>query len=352
MGKFSQGTIIFNRRLVMTGSRTFLAAVLTLAILGILGGCKDQTASPEAASPNQQGFDYAFADDQLSVSASAGIAVDASAGLFSLGWRQIIVPDDQSAVTRGDAMVVAFDGTQPETSPFRTQSGVDIGTVYIHYAGNQIELAKKGGDHRGTFYSLFPLRPKLGETGLQFIPGGTYEFEVTGSKNFTPVSVSLTAPQSLLKISSPGNGDGIDVSSELTVSWSGGTPAGSILVRAIPCLPPPEDGGGFQPIGMPAGDNNGARGGPGWRGPGGLICLGGSPHGGPLKLPEGFVEKLDSNPGTFTIPGSALQELIADYGATRVGLSVSQISPSTFEHDGTTYDLLLRNSDQVVLSVN
>ncbi len=335
----------------MTHKRILLASVLPLVIAGLMVGC-DRT--PSESSPGAiQDVAYAFADDQLETSNASGVNVDGTAGVFSIGWRQIIVPEDQTTTLRGDAMAIAFDGTQDETAPYRTMSGIDIGTVFLNYGGNQRELAKKEGHRRGTFYCLFPERPEPTEPGLEFIAGGSYEFEVTGSTDFSPLKVSLTAPQEILQISSHTNGDQIDPSSDLTVTWTGGSADGGVLVRLRPFFLPPTDGlqardrfrEGIKQGGprhqwwSDEGGEKGFHHGPG----------GGHPFG-PIRFHRGFLVTLDSNPGTITIPADEIQKVLGLCGTTEIAVVVSQISSQSIDHDSKSYTLLIRNGDMRVLA--
>jgi hypothetical protein len=249
-------------------------------------------------------------------------------------------------------MAIAFDGTQDETAPFRSLSGIDMGTVYLNYSGNRREMAKKEGHRRGTFYCLFPERPEPSEPGLEFVAGGSYEFEVTGSDAFSPLKATLTAPQELLQISSHTNGDQIDPSSDLTVTWTGGSADGGVLVRMRPFFLPPADGEKprdrfMQGIkqGGPKHEwwSNGGGQGPGHGHRGG--------HGfGPMRFHRGFFIKLDSNPGTYTIPADEIQNIVGLMGTTEIAVMVAQISDSSVDHDGKTYKLLVRNGDMRVLA--
>ena len=346
-------TILFyrERRIGMTHKQMSLASLLSLAVAGLVAGCNQ---TPSDSSPGAiQDATYAFADDQLETSNVSGVNVDGTSGVFSIGWRQIIVPEDQTTVLRGDAMVIAFDGTQDETAPYRTMSGVDIGTVSLSYGGTQRELVKKEGYRRGTFYCLFPERPQPTEPGLDFIAGGSYEFDVTGSANFSPLKVSLAAPQELLQISSHANGDQIDPSSDLTVTWTGGSADGGVLVRVRPFFLPPTDGlqardrfregikqGG--PRHQWWSEGNGEKG--FHHGPGG-----GHPFG-PVRFHRGFSVKLDTNPGTYTIPADEIENILGLCGTTEIAVTVSQISASSIDHDSRSYTLLVRNGDMRVLA--
>jgi hypothetical protein len=332
----------------MTHKRMLLASVLPLVIAGLMVGC-DQTPS-DSSSGLIQDFSYAFADDQLETSNSAGVDVDGASGVFSIGWRQMIVPEDQTTTLRGDAMAIAFDGTQDETAPFRTLSGIDMGTVYLNYSGNHRELAKKEGHRRGVFYALFPERPEPTEPGLEFVAGGSYEFEMTGSEAFSPLKVSLTAPQELLQISSHTNGDQINPSSDLTVTWTGGSADGGVLVRLRPFFLPPTDGMRARDRFMQGIQHGGPKH-QWWSNGGGEGHGPGRGHGfGPMRFHRGFFIKLDSNPGTYTIPADEIQNVLGLMGTTEIAVTVAQISATSVDHDAKSYKLLVRNGDMRVLA--
>lgn len=335
----------------MTHKQILLGSVLALVIAGLVVGC-DQTPS-ESNLGAIQDVSYAFADDQLETSKAAGVDVDGTAGVFSIGWRQIIVPEDQTTTLRGDALAIAFDGTQDETAPYRTMSGIDIGTVFLNYGVNHRELAKKEGHRRGTFYSLFPERPEPTEPGLEFVAGGTYEFEVTGSANFSPLKVSLTAPRELLQISSHTNGDQIDPSSDLTVTWTGGSADGGVLVRLRPFFLPPTDGVQARERFM-EGMKQGFQRHQWWSDEGGEKGFHHGPGGGhgfgPMRFHRGFLVELDSNPGTYTIPADEIRNVMGLCGTTDIAVMVAQISDTSVDHDSKSYTLLIRNGDMRVLA--
>jgi hypothetical protein len=324
--------------------------VVALATAGLIAGC-DQSG-PSEANEGLQDFTYAFADDQLEMSKTAGIDVDETAGVFSIGWRQIIVPEDQTTTLRGDAMAIAFDGSQNETAPYRTRSGIDIGSVFLNYGGNRLELNKKEGFRRGIFYSLFPERPEPTEPGLEFIPGGTYEFEVTGSENFSPAKVSITAPTELISISSHVNGDQVDGSSDLTITWTGGSADGGVLIRLRPFFHPMGKGEMTRDRFM-EGIKNGCPRHEMWNGQGGEGFGGGKGkgiHRFPMLFARGYVQKLDSNPGAITVPAADVQSIISLSGTSEIAVIVSQMSPASFDNNGKSYTLHFRNGDMRVLA--
>jgi hypothetical protein len=325
-----------------------LVVLVVLSMAGLLAGC-DQSG-PSESNEALQDFSYAFADDQLEMSETAGVQVDNASGVFSIGWRQIIVPEDQTTTLRGDAMAIAFDGTQNETAPFRTRSGMDMGSVFLNYGENHRELNKKEGFRRGIFYCLFPERPEPTEPGLEFIPGGSYEFEVSGSESFSPVKVSITAPTALMNITSHANGDRVDGSSDLTITWDGGSADGGILIRLRPFFHPMGKGEMTRDRFMEGFKNGGPRH-EMWNGHGGEGFGGGNNfHRFPMLFARGYSQKLDSNPGTFTIPATDVLSIINLSGASEIAVIVSQMSPTSFQNDGRSYTLLFRNGDMRVLA--
>jgi hypothetical protein len=305
------------------------SAALVVTAVGVLVGCSDQT-SPE--SEDLQDVSYAFADDQLATSAAAGADIDGSAGVFSIGWREFMLPQDGSSTIVGDALAVVFDGSQGAEAPLRTRAGVDIGTVTLRYADTTSELAKKEGWKKGVFYSLFPhphhrgLRDLAPSTCLEFVGGATYEFEVTGSEAFSAGTIAITAPPSLLSITSHTDGQQVDLGSDLVLAWEGGQPDGAVAIRVSTRLPDPQ-----------AGDPR--------------KCGHGGPHQGPLTIPQGFVVTLAGNPGTATLPASDIRALLDTEGGSAFSVMVLQLNEGTFEHDGKSFRTLLRNGDRVLLHV-
>ena len=164
------------------------------------------------------------------------------------------------------------------------------------------------------------------------------------------MKVSITAPQALLNISSHVNGDQIDGSSDLTVTWDGGTADGGILIRLRPFFHPLGKGEMTRDRFMEGLKQGGPRH-EMWNGHGGEGFGGGKGfHRFPLLFARGYAQKLDSNPGTFTIPAAEVQSIINLFGTSEIAVIVSQMSPTTFENDGKSYTLLFRNGDMRVLA--
>ena len=310
--------------------RVISAAVVSLALTATIAltGCSDQT-SPESGALHD--VSYAFADDQLATSSSAGVDIDESSGVFSVGWRQFMVPHDGSSALVGDALAVVFDGSQAGKAPLRTRAGIDIGAVTLRFAGTELGLTKNEGWKKGVFYSLFP-RPHRGamhgppeRPGLEFVGGATYEFKVTGSEAFSARTIAIAAPPSLLNITSHTDGDEADLTSDVVLAWEGGNPTDPITIRVSTRLPDPQGGG------------------PRRRGEGG------GPHHGALHIPQGYLVTLEGNPGTYAIPAAEIRALLDEEGGSAFSVMVLQLTESSFEHDGKSFRTLLRNGDRVLL---
>ena len=281
----------------------------------------------------------------------AGALTSSSYGVFSIGWNQFIGPNIVDAGTIGKAFVVVHADTTA-----RGPAGVDLGTVTLNYDTSNIELTKRTS-RRGVLYSTFDrgLRaPRTLPVNIPFIASGTYQFNVSGSALFTPGTFTINAPASLLKITSNVDGDSVGASKDLSITWSGGSPMDSVLLRIIPHLRP-EQFGGRGP---------GRHQGPG-HGVGGMMHDGhGGPFGGdgmrpmegglPLDMGPEFhrgIVKVVANTGSTTISAIDLQLLLNGTASTELMVGVSQLVKKNVQHDNKTLTLLLRNGDRVVLKI-
>ena len=123
--------------------------------------------------------------------------------------------------------------------PHFRKFGLDMGDITINYSGNQVEMYKHVHDKRGVAYSLFerPFGHSNSENMLEFMPNTDYQFEVTGSENFAPITITLTSPSALMNITSPTFGEIINPAEDLTINWEGGN-EGKVGIRLMPDFRP------------------------------------------------------------------------------------------------------------------
>ncbi len=281
----------------------------------------------------------------------AGTVTSSSYGVFSIGWNQFIGPNIIDAGTIGKAFVVVHADTTA-TGP----AGVDLGTVMLHYDTSNIELTKRTFP-RGVLYSTFDrgLRaPRTLPVNIPFIANGTYQFNVSGSALFTSGTFTINAPTSLLKITSNVDGDSVGANKDLSITWSGGSPTDSVLLRIIPHLRPEQFGdrgpgrhpGPGRDVGGMMHDGNG--------GPFGDDGMRPMEGGLPLDLGPEFhrgIVKVVANTGSTTISASDLQLLLNGTESTELMVGVSQLIKKNVQHDNKTLTLLLRNGDRIVLKI-
>ena len=310
-------------------TKSLYVLFLSIAVvLAALVGCSDQSANePDAA--NAADVAGGVAQSELTLMKAAGIGLDGSKGVFSVGWREMFNPNSpENEITIGRAMAVVFEST-PQT----LRGEIDIGTVSLNYGSNHLELQKRVGPNAGVLYTSFaPPRDNTANTNIEFISSGSYEFEVTGSTNFSAMSASLTAPAALLDITSPVRGNSISIATDVTMTWMGGLSSSGVVIVV---MPRPEFKGGPMGEGGPH-----REGGPG--GPGG--------HPPMLDSTRAIIVHLDNNPGTYTIAASKLQELVTKTSATGFVFTVSQFTSTDISHDGGMVMLVLRNGDRVGVS--
>lgn len=324
--------------------------VLIISVL-LLIGCSNNADSTQPVT-NSSGnttvstLASSVSQSELTLLRFAGIDNASGKGIFSIGWRQMFDPRNQTETTMGQAMAIGFDSSQSATS---RRAGIDMGSVYLNYASNHLALQKHTSPHGGVMYSTMAgLRE--GGTSVPFISNGTYEFEVSGSDNFTALRTTITAPAGLIDITSPAKGDSIDSANDLTLTWLGGNTMGGVVIAIVALPPRPAEGplhgpGGFDGPPPPPG------GGDGHRGPGG----GGPPPGGDhppmLDSTKAIIVKLNTNPGTYTVTASALQDLISRTGMKGLMCTVSQVTVNDVDHDGGIVHVVVRNGDGVMVKI-
>ena len=289
----------------------------------LLTGCSNSTSPNDNQQTTDQLSKSSVVESDMGVLNAEGVPMRDCDGVFALGWNELFGPIRWNDEVNGHAMAVVFGDTVHQR-PF-IKSGIDVGTIYINYDNDQIQLEKRTGPDGGVFYSLYP---RFFDDGhLDFIPGADYEFEITGSENFTPLNFTLTAPQELIKINTPEEDSVINPANDLTLEWSGGTAEDPIAIRLMPCRPPeppgrgPRHGEGMQP---------------------------------PMQIPpmgQPVFILLDHNPGTYTIASSTIQDLINRTGAEKLVCVVSQVDKNDVQHDTKDLKFVMHNGDSVLLSV-
>jgi hypothetical protein len=280
------------------------------------------------APNNQQSADEltksSVVEADMGVLDAEGIHMRDCNGVFALGWNELFGPIRWNDEVNGHAMAVVFGDTL-HRRPF-IRSGIDVGTIYINYNNDQIQLEKRTGPDGGVFYSLYPRF--FDEGHLDFISGADYQFEITGSGDFGPLNFTLTAPEALVHINTPVEDSTINPAEDLTLQWSGGTADDPIAIRLMPTRPP------IPPRHSPLGGGGGMH--------------------PPMQLPpmgDPVYILLDSNPGEYTIAATTIQNLINQTGAQKLVCVVSQIDKNTVPHDNRNLKFVMHNGDSVLLNV-
>jgi hypothetical protein len=162
---------------------------------------------------------------------------------------------------------------------------------------------------------------------LEFIPNEDYEFEVTGSEQFSAATFTLTSPEALIDITSHNHADEINPTQDLTLTWEGGTADEKVALRLMAHF----------------------RGHGGKKGPHGK----GGPKGPPPRSPMETVIfiVLDTNPGEYTFTAEQVQELLKNNGTQHIVAGVSQMDFQEVEHEGKLLHTVMRNGNSVMLSV-
>jgi hypothetical protein len=299
----------------------FISAGFLVAV--VFAGCSNVN-EPSAGQTTGGLTKSSVVENDMGVLDNEGVPMRSCNGVFALGWNELFGPIRWNDEINGHAMALVFGDTLHQR-PF-IRSGIDVGTIYISDENDQIQLEKRTGPDGGVFYSLYP---RFFDDGhLDFIPGAGYEFEITGSDNFSPLNFTMTAPQSLIHINAPYEGAAIDTSNNLIIEWTGGNAEDPVAIRLMPTRPPvpperePHEGGGgiHPPMQLP-----------------------------PLGDPVFII--LDSNPGEYTIAASTIQNLVNRTGAEKLVCVVSQIDKNDVQHDEKDLKFVMHNGDSVLLNV-
>lgn len=312
----------------MKNKLRFIISSFVLLVIAL--GCQSELNSPEGfRSGDLELYKFGTVESDLSLLMDGGMRVIEGDGVFSIGWNEIFRKFDDDSQLKGMAFAVAF-GEESTTSSCFPRYGLDMGSININYSGNQIEMHKMNHRKRGTAYSLFH-RPFGGsEILLEYIPGTEYQFDVSGSGEFSPLTLSLTSPESLIDITSHSHGDVIDPNQDLLISWEGGNADGQVAIRVMAHRHPkgriegPKDHGG----------NKGH----------------GRHHPGPHHK-NIFVGILETNPGQYTITAETLEDIINQSRAEKFVVGVSQFELGEIEHDEKVINTAVRNGSSVMLEI-
>ena len=194
----------------------------TFSFFLFLLGCQSEVNSPDQDNAAAD-LSYKTVDNDLALMKDGGMPLDSAAGVFSIGWNEIFRPSMDSSEIKGMAFAVAF-GERPTDLPHFRKYGLDMGEIFINYSGNQVEMYKHIHPRRGVAYSLFerPFGHCESENMLEFIQNTDYQFVVSGSEVFAPITIKLTSPAALMNITSPAFGEIINPAEDLTINWDGG----------------------------------------------------------------------------------------------------------------------------------
>ena len=289
-------------------------------------GCQSEVNSPDQNNLSTDQLTYQAVDNDLALMKDGGMPLDSAAGIFSIGWNEIFRPFMDSSRIKGMAFAVAF-GERPTDLPHFRKFGLDMGDIFINYPGNQVEMYKHIHPRRGVAYSLFerPFGHCDSENMLEFIPNTDYQFEVTGSENFAPITITLTSPAALMNITSPAFGEIINPAEDLTINWEGGT-EGKVGIRLMP---------DFRHRREHDGGPGGGHGGPG-------------PDQNPPMHRVIFII-LDTNTGTYTFSAEQIQDLLNGIPANGLRAEVSQMDFGEVAHENGTIRTAMRNGNTVMM---
>jgi hypothetical protein len=307
----------------MIDKMKLLFSLPVLFISLVIAGCSNVNEPDNSQQTIDELSKSSVVESDMGTLDKEGLHIRDADGVFALGWNELFGPIRWNDEINGHAMALVFGDTVHQR-PF-IRDGIDVGTIYINYNSEQIQLEKRTGPDGGVFYSLYP---RFFDDGhLDFVSGADYEFEITGSDDFSPLNFTLTAPQALVHINMPEEDSTINPANDLNLEWTGGTAEDPIAIRLMPIMPPvppqrgPHEGGGIHP---------------------------------PVQLPplgDPVFILLDHNPGEYTIAATTIQNLITQTGAEKLVCVVSQIDKNDVQHDSKDLKFVMHNGDSVLLNV-
>jgi hypothetical protein len=227
-----------------------------------------------------------------------------------------------------------------------------MGTVTLAYTGGSVDLTKRVAPDGGVLYETFGKGFHHFDTppvNIPFVANGVYTFTASGSDAYSAGTFEITAPSSLLSITGHANGDTVSATSDLTVTWTGGSGPDSVLVRIVPHLRPEEAERreGIDSLGCVGDHEGGGR--PMGHREGHFMFGGPLEHMGP-EFAKGFVVMVP-NTGSYTVSASDLASLLSGTEAKELMVGVTQVVKRDVTHDGATTAVVLRNGDRLVLLV-
>jgi hypothetical protein len=296
-------------------------ALLKLSFIALLVfitlGCQSEVNNPgDRIDEETELYKFQTLENDLELLNKGGMQIPEGDGVFSIGWNEIFRPFNDDSQIKGMSFAVAFGDRNTESLHF-PRFGIDMGTIMINYASNQIEMHKFFHPRRGTAYSLFNRPFGASELLLDYIPDTEYTFNISGSENFPSGQLTLTSPVSLIDITSHTHGDTFNPNQDLHLTWEGGNTDGKIAIQFLVHLR-------FQG----AGNNHPAP-----------------------KVKHIIVEILENNPGEYTIPSERLRRLLSVTGAERIVIGVSQFDLGETELNGKLIHTAMRNGTSVMLVV-
>jgi len=219
----------------MKNEKKLSALILALLCIGLISGCS-KDSQPVSSDPLSQ-VSLAGSVTSTTTTGMPGIDLRNSKGVFSVDWRRVFHSKQQTTDTTGSAFAIGTDSVRIGLMS-TIFIGVDMGKVTLSYGSDSIHLKKVTSFGGRVFYSTAWGWDRdfddAAKTNVGFVPGGQYQFDVSGSTSFAALTAVVPAPPALVLVSSPAAGDTADITKDLTVSWTGGSSTSSILLRVIP----------------------------------------------------------------------------------------------------------------------
>ena len=147
------------------------------------------------------------------VGAAAGFGISGdenTRGWFDLAWRQDNDKVLGSAGANASGPPIPTDNNDPVRGI--TSRSLDMGEVSVQFGAESIRLVKSQSNDIISYRT---------QSGIPFRPGMIYNFVTTGSDDLGAATVSLTAPDELVRIVGLEDNSVIDPGDPVSIKWEG-----------------------------------------------------------------------------------------------------------------------------------
>ena len=146
-------------------NKTILILFFTALITTLFISCSEVNSPREDLFQQEDSYEVIGSD--LELLKEGGMDIEGADGVFSIGWNEIFRPFEHGSEVMGTAFAAAF-GEDAGTFPHFRRVGIDMGSVFINYTSNQVEMHKHSDRAKGVAYTLFKKPFGRSENMLEF----------------------------------------------------------------------------------------------------------------------------------------------------------------------------------------